>query len=118
MKFDFLTFIKNQDKRLLVPLVALIIAILIIVLFGGGGEGSEPSEGDDERLEALCSMVDGVGECHVMVTYRDGEVFAVAVICEGAEDIRVREKVVDLVTSIYGIGSNRVTVQPLAKKQE
>lgn len=117
MKFDFLTYIKKQDKRILVPIALFIIVILILIFFGDSGEDSQPIENTESKLEMLCSQIDGVGECQVMVTYRNDEVFAVAVICEGAESIRVKEKIVELITSIYGIGSNRVTVQPLAKKQ-
>ena len=50
-----------------------------------------------------------------MISYREGEVFAVAILCEGAESPKVRQKLTELVCSIYGIGSNRVTIQPLAK---
>jgi hypothetical protein len=50
-----------------------------------------------------------------MISYRDGEVFAVAILCEGAESPRVQKKLTELVCSMYGIGSNRVTIQPLAK---
>lgn len=117
MKFDFLTYIKKQDKRILVPIVLFIIVVLILIFFGDSEEDSQPIENTESKLEMLCSQIDGVGECQVMVTYRNDEVFAVAVICEGAESIRVKEKIVELITSIYGIGSNRVTVQPLAKKQ-
>lgn len=113
--FDFLTFLKKQDKRIYIPIVIVIALLLVLLLFDNGEESKPVGDNADVELEALCSKIDGVGECEVMVTYRDGEVFAVAVICDGAEQPKVREKIFDLITSIYGIGYNRVSIQPLAK---
>ena len=113
--FDFITFIKKQDKKLYIPIAIILILVLILLFSGGEKKDAQPIDDTEADLEALCSKIDGVGECMVMVTYRDGEVFAVAVICDGAEKPRVREKISDLITSIYGIGYNRVTIQPLAK---
>ena len=71
---------------------------------------------DEDRVAEMCSMIDGVGECRVMMTYTDDEVFAVLVVCDGAESVFVREKITSLFTSLYGIGSNRVEIQQLNKK--
>lgn len=112
--FDFLTFIKKQDKKAIFFFAALLLLAMILVLSGDGGE--KATERDEaEELAELCSAISGVGDCRVMISYRDGEVFAVAILCEGAESPKVREKLTELVCSIYGIGSNRVTIQPLAK---
>ncbi len=112
--FDFLTFIKKQDKKAIFFFAALLLLALILVLSGDGGE--KTAERDEaEELAELCSAISGVGDCRVMISYRDGEVFAVAILCEGAESPKVQEKLTELICSIYGIGSNRVTIQPLAK---
>ena len=106
---DILKFLKEQKGKLLLLIIP--IAVLLIVLGSGEDTAAQPDE--DSQLAELCSSVDGVGECRVMVTYRDGEVYAVAIICEGAENPKTRERLVDIITSIYGIGSNRITVQRL-----
>ncbi len=113
MKSDLLKFI-NERKGKLLPLLVIPFAVLLIVFGGSESEPAEPTPGDE--LAAVCSEIDGVGECRVLVTYKDGEVYAVAVICEGAESLKTKEKIIELVTSIYGIGSNRVTVQKLNGK--
>ena len=43
-----------------------------------------------------------------------GEVYAVAVLCDGADSVKVRERIVDFMRSLYGIGANRVSVLPYA----
>lgn len=113
--FDFITFLKKQDKRIYIPIVIVIALLLILLLFDSGEKAEPIVDTTEAEMEALCSKIEGVGECEVMITYRDGEVFAVAVICDGAEQPKVREKIFDLITSIYGIGYNRVSIQPLAK---
>lgn len=113
MKSELQKFISERKAGLL-PLLIIPVAVLLIVLGSGEKEVSERTPGDE--LAAVCSEMEGVGECRVMVTYREGEVYAVAVICEGAESLKTKEKIIELVTSIYGIGSNRVTVQKLGSK--
>ncbi len=118
MKSDlgFFAFIKKRDKKLLVLISAIVLVAFMLMLFGGEDKdvGGEDAEDEEKKLCRLCSEIEGVGECRVMITYRDGEVFAVAIVCRGANNYKVREALIELVTSIYGIGSNRVSIQPLA----
>lgn len=112
--FSFLSFIKKQDSKFIILLAGvLVLAILFIPSSNKNVEEEEPVD-EAARLEELCSKIDGVGECRVMVTYRDGEVYAVAVVCRGADSPRVRERLTELITSIYGIGANRVSIQQMA----
>jgi hypothetical protein len=112
--FSFLSFIKKQDKKFIILLVgALALAILLLPTSNKKVEEAAPLD-EAARLEELCSKIEGVGECRVMVTYREGEVYAVAVICRGADNPKVRESVTELITSIYGIGANRVSIQKMA----
>lgn len=112
--FSFLTFIKKQDKGFILLIIGA-IALALLLIPSGSKKAEEPVELDDAaRLEELCSQIEGVGECRVMVTYKGGEVYAVAVICKGADSPKVRERLTDLITSMYGIGANRVTVQPMS----
>ena len=64
----------------------------------------------------MCSLIEGVGDCRVMITYRPEaeEVYAVLVICEGGESVSVREKITSIFCSLYGIGSHRVEIQRLS----
>ena len=49
-----------------------------------------------------------------MITYDgDDEVFAVAILCQGADDIRVQRDLTSLISSLYGIGAHRVEILSL-----
>lgn len=119
MKSDknFLEFIKSSDKTSVLSLVFILGISLILI---GSMTFKSSSKNEEKRVEELCSMIDGVGECRVMMTYResDGEdrVYAVTILCSGAESVRVRSDLTEMVCSLYGIGHNRVEILLLEKK--
>ena len=114
MKFpsdnSFFEFLKTKRAS---PMLLLPILALSLLLIGGTGQKTEAPTGIEERTAELCSQVSGVGECRVMITYRDEEVFAVAVLCDGADNIEVKHNLTSLISSLYGIGAHRVEILSL-----
>lgn len=110
---DFWASLKPQIKIG----VLLTLGLVLIVLSSFGGKEAAESKGEEERLTEICSVIEGVGDCRVMMTYRgEGDertVYAVLVVCEGGESIAVRERITDVLCSLYGIGAHRVEVQRL-----
>ena len=112
----FLKYIKDKKS---VALISLTLALgLILIFIGGRNDGVEIADvGIEERLSVACSGVDGVGECEVLVYYsssgsRDGEkVESVIVICDGADSADVRLRLTEMLSSFFGIGSNRIRVE-------
>ena len=99
--------------------VALIAVGALLIMLGNTGvfnqKESEPTAPtEEERLSDICSEINGVGRCHAMITYRDKggerEVFAVILLCDGADSLSVRRDLTSLVCSLYGIGANRVEI--------
>ena len=94
--------------------VILLVGLLLLVLSLSGAfmeksEAEKPT--DEEMLTELCSSVDGVGRCRVTVVYTsEGDVFAVAVVCDGADNTNVKAQLTDMLTTLLGIGSNRVSI--------
>ena len=90
------------------------------------GEYKERTEGE---LESLCHSVSGVGRCRVYLTLARGEknsykgstvietkppeVLGVTVICDGGDKDSVRLALVDMLTALFNIGSNRVAILKL-----
>ena len=112
----------NSFKEFLLSgrgIVSVVIMLVVGVLLIAAGEwdvGGATEVGEEARLSELCSATEGVGECRVMITYTDsGEVFAVAVLCDGAGSSEVERDIKELVGSLYGIGANRITVLKLEK---
>ena len=82
----------------------------------------------EERLAEIIKAIEGTGEVHIMITlerteenvYSDREtsvastitptVRGALVICEGSENVMVRQKVTDAVCKVLGISAARVCV--------
>ena len=107
----------SSDKRGIVAAAVLVIGAVLLMLGGAfTKDGERDSSTLEERTAQLCSLVDGVGECRVMITYGDDDsVYAVAVLCDGAETLSVRRELTELTTSLFGIGAHRVTVLKISK---
>ena len=106
--------------------IILVIAVgLLFILISLFGSGSDSSDGDtvEERIEAMCSSLVGVGECRVMVTYSaDGSrygsatptrVESVAIVCRGADKASVRAELTAMISALYGIGANRIFISKM-----
>ena len=90
--FDLLTFIKKQDKKTIF-FFAVLLMLALILIFSGGTDKTVAQRDEADELAELCSAISGVGE-------------------------KVRQKLTEFVCSMYGIGTNRVTIQPLAKENK
>lgn len=105
-------------SRSRVWIVLIVGAAMLLIGSFMGDHPTEQTLGEEERVEQMCSMIEGVGECRVMMTYYpddDDRVYAVLVLCEGAGAVEVRERIVSAICSLYGIGSHRVEIERLNK---
>lgn len=110
---SFLSFLKGGGVRRILPLLVVAVALLLLSssLFFDKEEGESVSVSAEGELSELCSAIDGVGRCRVMITYgEDEEVAAVAVLCEGADSVEVRARLNELISSLYGIRTSRISV--------
>lgn len=96
--------------------VALCGALLIMLGSIPKNMTEKPVEGLEERVAEMCSSTEGVGDAKVMITYsEDGEVYAVAVLCDGADSLSVRDRITRLVCSLFGIGSHRISILKISE---
>ena len=92
-------------------LLLLVFALALLALpAGGGGEGDPSASEAESRLEYVLSDVAGAGRVSVLCSDEGA-----AVVCEGADDARVRLAVVNAVSAYTGLGSDRITVLTMAK---
>ena len=105
-----------------IPVKAVIVLILgVLLIVFGGVYGKTPTDArnvsTEEKIADLCSSTVGAGECRVMVVYTDDgeQVYAVAVLCRGADSAEVRGRITEIICTLYGIGANRVSVMKLSE---
>ena len=103
-------------KKAITPKAVLIIGLGILILLFTGLPTEEEAVSAGYELEELCSAIGGVGRCRVMTaTDSDGEISAVAVLCDGAESVEVQERLFRMISSLYGIGYNRISILKISQ---
>ncbi|MBQ8372337.1 MAG: hypothetical protein IJX38_05335 [Clostridia bacterium] len=122
---EFISSVKKKGGLLPVLIVLLGVALLIFGIASSGTDSTDGTgtEDEEERLAELLTMIDGVGECRVMITYtteRVGygsevvrHVEGVAVLCTGGNDPSVKKRITEMTSALYSIGSNKVRVEKL-----
>ena len=105
--------------------IAIVLALGLLLIFIGGREkesAEETEAGIEERISVACAGVDGVGECEVLVYYapkesrsEEAKVESVIVICEGADSVEVRLRLTKMLSSFFGIGTNRIRVEKMKR---
>ena len=107
----FLPFIKKNKT---VILLAVLLLVGIILMLIPTAKADDPKD-EEARACEMCSAVAGVGRCSVMLNMKDGAVVSAAVICDGADSPRVEAQIKELISSLYGIGYNRISVLKLSE---
>ena len=118
LKFDgfFKDFLSGRSARKKFLLIAIVGVMLIMLGSLPAREAKETEPGLEARVASICSSTEGVGDARVMITYsQDGEVYAVAVLCEGADSVTVRERITGLVCSLFGIGAHRISILKISE---
>ncbi len=131
---------EKSIKMILVIGAALIIVITLSGLGGGSDKKSDDSmlfnyekqaeyeAALENRLENILSQINGTGNIDIMVTLdtseqnqfqksgnelvstRTPEIRGVIVVCDGGDNIIVREKIISAVSGAFGISTTRVSV--------
>ena len=103
---------------ILTPRILLTLGLGLVVLVLAGFFAAQEGVAVEQRdeLTEICSSVGGVGRCRVMTTTdSNGEIVAVAILCDGAESVEVRDRLCKLISSLYGIGYNRISILKISE---
>ncbi len=140
MRSDSKLFALPKSKKgIAAAILCLAVGILLLAFSGGAGKSTKDTAREDdlaayldaleEETAALCSSVRGVGKCRVMITLAAGEetvyrggtkigttpprVQSVTLVCDGGDSDRVRREMSEMLSALFDIGENRVTVLKL-----
>ena len=113
----FLRYVKDKRNA---AFVIIALAIGLILIFIGSAEENETVEvGKEDKISAMCSKIEGVGECEVILYYSDSRdverVESIIVICDGADSVEVKSRLISMLSSFFGIGTNRIRVERRAR---
>ena len=127
----------KDKKKLSAVIILLAVGIMLVAVSGASEESGGKQEISlaeykaelEEELENMCSSIKGVGKCRVMLTFERGEentykgsslveskpprVLGVSVVCRGADSPETRRALVDMLSALFDIGTNRISVLKL-----
>ncbi len=102
-------------------LILLLVGILLVVIAiptkseteeKGVVDSKEWSTSETEqRLENILSQMQGIGEVHAMITYKqDNQVEGVVVVAEGGEQGVTVQKITEVVRALFDVDSHKIKV--------
>ena len=102
-------------------LILLLVGILLVVIAIPTKSGTEEKGVVDskewstsemeQRLENILSQMQGIGEVHAMITYRqDNQVEGVVVVAEGGEQGVTVQKITEVVRALFDVDSHKIKV--------
>ena len=110
--------LRNKKNQWLILLLLGILLVVIAIPTKSGTEekgvvdSKEWSTSETEqRLENILSQMQGIGEVHVMITYRqENEVEGVVVVAEGGEQGVTVQKITEVVRALFDVDSHKIKV--------
>lgn len=102
-------------------LILLLVGILLVVIAIPTKSGTEEKGVVDskewstsemeQRLENILSQMQGIGEVHAMITYKqDNQVEGVVVVAEGGEQGVIVQKITEVVRALFDVDSHKIKV--------
>lgn len=131
---------EKSVRIIIITGISVIIFLTLSSLFSGAESGngenelfnykkqSEYENALEERLENILTKVEGIGNINIMIMLdsseqnqyqksgnepvytKTPEIRGVIVVCDGGDNIIIREKVINAVSGAFGISTTRVSV--------
>ena len=116
--------IELAKNKWFVPFVIFLMLITVSTSLGGTKDEEGASFTVEEQLEEICVAVSGGEKATVMLTYESAfeesywydekniekRISGVAIVCDGGDDPDIRLKLHEIISSLYGLPSTRITV--------
>ena len=122
-----ISFLKSLPKKNTWMILLLVGVLLVVIAIPTKTEtkkdtfsiydDSELNETDmEKRLENLLRQMQGVGEVHTMITYReDKQVEGIVIIADGGGDAIIVRNITEVVRALFDVDSHKIKV--IEKKQ-
>ena len=88
----------------------MILALGVLLLLFPGGNAEKKAENDSPTLSQILACTRGVGECRILVSDK-----GVVVVCEGADNAKVRLEIIRALSSYTGYSSDKITILKMAE---
>ncbi len=119
MDINFLQSLPKKNTWMILLLIGILLVVIAIPTKTKSENSTlsiynepESDETDmEKRLENLLQQMQGVGEVHAMITYRDDEqVEGIVIIADGGGDAVVVRNITDVVRALFDVDSHKIKV--------
>ena len=107
----------KKNQWLILLLVGILLVVIAIPTKSGTEEKSVGASKEwstsetEQRLENILSQMQGIGEVHAMITYKqDNQVEGVVVVAEGGEQGVTVQKITEVVRALFDVDSHKIKV--------
>ena len=108
---------KNRKIIIVVLLLAVLIGTVYIVDKGKSKTSSiaaySAKSETEVKLTGILSNIDGVGKTDVMITEEEGKIVGVVIVCEGADSLMTRSKILNAVSTALNIDKKIIAIYSL-----
>ena len=124
MEINFLKFLPKKNTWMILLLVGILLVVIAIPTKTDSQnnslsmyDASDLNETDmEKRLQSLLQQMQGVGEAHTMITYRDDkQVEGIVIIADGGGDAVIVRNITEVVRALFDVDSHKIKV--IEKKQ-
>lgn len=124
MEINFLKSLPKKNTWMILLLIGILLVVIAIPTKTEPRVNSlsiyddvSPNETDmEKRLQSLLQQMQGVGEVHTMITYRDDkQVEGIVIIADGGGDAVVVRNITEVVRALFDVDSHKIKV--IEKKQ-
>ena len=119
MDINFLQSLPKKNTWMILLLIGILLVVIAIPTKTKSENSTlsiynepESDETDmEKRLVNLLQQMQGVGEVHAMITYRDDEqVEGIVIIADGGGDAVVVRNITDVVRALFDVDSHKIKV--------
>jgi len=100
---------KDIIKIAAIAAVALALLIAVYTTFFSSASSSAKFSDEEEKLCAILSEIDGVGKVSVVIN-SEGENVGVVVVCQGADSLNIRSKIISAVRLATGAAGSNIAI--------
>lgn len=124
MEINFLKSLPKKNTWMILLLVGVLLVVIAIPTktelrnssISIYDETVQEATDMEKRLQNLLQKMQGVGEVHTMITYRnDKQVEGIVIIADGGGDAVVVRNITDVVRALFDVDSHKIKV--IEKKQ-
>lgn len=111
-------YLKKYKKIFIIISLIIALSIAAIIAFGESKPVTVTSINrsvTEEKLVRILSEIRGVGQAEVMISEADGNIEGVIIVCEGANDIMVKNDVINAVITAFKVEKNNIAVYAMNK---